>query len=884
MVLRKLAIANFSVHKVRVALTVAAIALSVGLVVAVTTGYSSVEGSAYEFLAQFMGTTDAAITRRSDIRGGIGESLLNEIARDPDVEHVDGQLEIGAALIDSQGKPVAGLPAQVRGIRRPEDKRVESLRLREGEWFNTADGNVAVIDQVAKEKLKAGVGDTIMLPGLDQKLPLKVVGVIHKPGIFALHIQSIYVPLRTLQKFVIPDNPHQVNAIFVDLKPNRDADAFARRWQPRLAEIDPLLKLKLAGETHKEMDRNLEGIHVLSYLGGTVSMLAATFIVFSSLSMGVTERQRGLAMMRAIGAFKSHLALLVLLEGALLATAGAVIGAPFGILLVRILAAKFPLIFTSGVVTSWGGIAFAVIGSIVAALLASLLPAWSATRVDPLEAMSPLAAVPRSRVPWKFAIAGAILVLIDPILVFAPLGRPISFFGHFVLGLPCLMLGYFLLAPMFVFIVERLIGPIAAAAFGLRFSMLRQQLSGGIWRAAGTSAALMVGLAILVVMHTQGRTALAAWKLPNKFPDVFITGYRPGGFQVGDQKKIAQVEGIDRLMPILYSPTLLIKSFFSFRGAEVLPDATLFIGVDPDKAFDMMELMFIDEQGRQVPSAERQRRADHARQMLKKGRHIVVTSEFQELRGLHTGDRITLNTPKHGEMEYTIAGVVWSPGIDVFVAFFDLGQQMEQRTAASVFGSLEDARNDFDLTGAYLFAADLKPGLDKQVLVERINSALAAKGFAAYDIRQIKYEITLGFQRMLLLVSTIAFAAMAVASLGVTNTIMASVRSRRWQFGILRSVGVTRDGLLRLVLAEAALLGIVGVGLGLAAGFEMAVDAKQLWGMILGFKPPTQVPWEMVLIGVTVIMTISLTASLFPALSVARAEPLELLQSGRAAG
>ena len=49
-----------------------------------------------------------------------------------------------------------------------------------------------------------------------------------------------------------------------------------------------------------------------------------------------------------------------------------------------------------------------------------------------------------------------------------------------------------------------------------------------------------------------------------------------------------------------------------------------------------------------------------------------------------------------------------------------------------------------------------------------------------------------GLQRLLLLVSTVAFAAMAVASLGVTNTIMASIRSRRWQFGILRSIGVTR--------------------------------------------------------------------------------------------
>src|SRR5438874_12780204 len=98
----------------------------------------------------------------------------------------------------------------------------------------------------------------------------------------------------------------------------------------------------------------------------------------------------------------------------------------------------------------------------------------------------------------------------------------------------------------------------------------------------------------------------------------------------------------------------------------------------------------------------------------------------------------------------------------------------------------------------------------------------------AGDVRHIKYMIEQTFRRLLLLVSTVAFCAIAVASLGVTNTIMASIRSRRWQFGILRSIGVTRSGLLRLVLAEAVLLGLVGVGLGLAAGLQMSIDAHQL--------------------------------------------------------
>jgi len=146
----------------------------------------------------------------------------------------------------------------------------------------------------------------------------------------------------------------------------------------------------------------------------------------------------------------------------------------------------------------------------------------------------------------------------------------------------------------------------------------------------------------------------------------------------------------------------------------------------------------------------------------------------------------------------------------------------------------------------------------------------------------VKHAITQAFGQVLLLVSSVAFAAMGVASLGVTNTIMASIRSRRWQFGILRSIGATRSQLLRLVLAEAALLGLVGCGLGLAAGALMSFNARGFSRHTIGYVPPLDVPWNIVWIGTGLVMLIAILASLWPAASVARAEPLRLLQAGRA--
>ena len=229
-------------------------------------------------------------------------------------------------------------------------------------------------------------------------------------------------------------------------------------------------------------------------------MTAATFIVFSALSMGVTERQRTLAMMRAIGAYRSQLGRLVIIEGIVLAAAGVIAGIPLGMLWTKITVWKFPDLFAAGMTVSPGGLLLASLGSIIAALLASFLPAWQAMRVSPLEAMTPLAA-PESRFGiFAFAAIGLVLIALDPLILFGPLPRDAVFYAHFAVGLPCDMIGYFLLAPAFVWVTEWTAGPIVAVMFGVRFAILRQQLSGGIWRAAGTCAALMVGLAILVVL------------------------------------------------------------------------------------------------------------------------------------------------------------------------------------------------------------------------------------------------------------------------------------------------------------------------------------------------------------------------------------------------
>ncbi len=509
MFLFRLTLSNFKVRKMRMLLTVAAIALSVSLVVAVTSGYKSLQASALMFLTRYMGAYDAVISPSNELQGFVPEKLVKEVAADSAVRQAIGRLEserlldraAGAALpakspdrVASGTVPPEKIGVNLIGVRRPGDTGVNSLDLTDGHWFDTPDGNVAVADQVAAERLGLGIGDSVKLPGL-HPISVKIVAIVHKPEFFADRWATIYLPIETLQRLAGEDHPPLISRIGIYLRDGANFDAFKRRWTDRLAQIDPNLHVRMRRENTGELEKNLRGVQILSYVAGSIAMLTAMFIIFSALSMGVTERQRTLGMLRAVGAVKSQVFQLVLLEGLFLAAMGIVIGIPMGMAWIKLLQERYKEHFSAGVVFNPLGMFFAAGGSLLTALFASLLPAWWASRVNPLEAMN-AHNVPRStRPPLGWATLGIVLICVDPAVLFSPVeslfqslglqdprndAETFQFAAHFALGLPGIMLGFFLLAPLFVWVVERVVAPPLALSFALPIQLLRQQLSTGI--------------------------------------------------------------------------------------------------------------------------------------------------------------------------------------------------------------------------------------------------------------------------------------------------------------------------------------------------------------------------------------------------------------------
>lgn len=134
--------------------------------------------------------------------------------------------------------------------------------------------------------------------------------------------------------------------------------------------------------------------------------------------------------------------------------------------------------------------------------------------------------------------------------------------------------------------------------------------------------------------------------------------------------------------------------------------------------------------------------------------------------------------------------------------------------------------------------------------------------------------------------SRLPIFALLLSALAVANTVMASIRSRRWEFGILRGLGLTRSRLLRLLLADAIVIAtaatLVSLIFGIVSGYCVAGIAR-VASSTRGLPIDLVVPWADVGVGIALTFAITLAATLPPAMKAARHEPLALLQEGRAA-
>ncbi len=697
------------------------------------------------------------------------------------------------------------------------------------------------------------------LTAYERSLTLRVVGIAEQPPLGGR--PQLFMDLGDLQR--LTGREGRLSSIDLVLDPEADAEALSQVWNELVPDT---LLVQTTARITSSLDKNLKSSQLGFLIASLLAFLSASFIVMTGLTTDIAERQRELAVIRCIGSNRLQLAEAQLVLGGLIGIGGALVGVPLGISMAWGIALLFPSAIPSGLIVPWVGVGLAAIGSIGSGLAGALIPAWNAARLSPLKAMGVRSRPVRAKGVAIVSAVGLVGIGLHLALILAPIDKQLVFWLYALVGLPAMFVGYFMLSVPLTLLVIASLGRGLSAVFRLPPSLLVRSVAGTPYRYGFTAGAMMTGLALMVSIWSNGGAVLRDWLGRMEFPDAFVSG--------PDLNPLAQ-ETLDALPHVTNTCRITLEIVDldpeAGFGVRALQDyKTTFIGFEPDRFFEMTRLQWV------------QGSVETALPRLLEGGTVIVAREFLVASGLGVGKTFRCFDREGNLHEFEIVGVVTSPGLDIASRFFNIGETYTHQAVHAVFASIDDMRERFGSDRTHLIQVNLSRDYTDDEALAAIREAMA--GFGVLDVgsgRQIKEGIRTFATGTLLVFSVIAVAAMVVACFGVANLIVAAIEGRRFEFGVLRSVGGSRGMLVRLVLSEATLIAIVASIVGTMMGLQSALGGRRIYELMLGIEFSVRPPVVAILLGCLAVLVLTLAAAGPAAWRLNRQGPRELLASTR---
>ncbi|MEO6326836.1 MAG: FtsX-like permease family protein, partial [Thermoanaerobaculia bacterium] len=177
-------------------------------------------------------------------------------------------------------------------------------------------------------------------------------------------------------------------------------------------------------------------------------------------------------------------------------------------------------------------------------------------------------------------------------------------------------------------------------------------------------------------------------------------------------------------------------------------------------------------------------------------------------------------------------------------------------------------------------AVTLEPGLSPQEGARRIQQAVRKRFVLRVQTNgALRRHVLKVFDRTFAVTYALEAVALAVAVLGVFNTLLALVLERRREIGLLRVLGASTSRVARAVRLEAAAIGGLGALLGLAAGAAMSVVLVRVINkQSFGWTIDTHWPWGFLAAAISLVLVTTAAAAHHPARLAAAIDPAAALQ------
>ena len=168
-------------------------------------------------------------------------------------------------------------------------------------------------------------------------------------------------------------------------------------------------------------------------------------------------------------------------------------------------------------------------------------------------------------------------------------------------------------------------------------------------------------------------------------------------------------------------------------------------------------------------------------------------------------------------------------------------------------------------------------------LVADTEKKLKDLGFGAFSLLDVSKSLLTFFRVLDLLLGIFSSLALAVATLGIVNTLVMAVLERRREIGVLKALGAADRDVKQLFFVEAGVMGLFGGMLGTVLGWLIGRTLSfgtnvYLHRQNLPSVNISSVPMWLVLGGIGFAVVVSLVAGLYPASRAARLDPVQALR------
>jgi putative ABC transport system permease protein len=817
-------------HRLRLVLTGLAIALGVAFMSGSLVFSATLTHSLDSLFTQASTGTDVEVTHTtpggSTVTGSpaqpVPASVLATVRRVPGVAAADGQISAQAVLLGRDGKPL-GAPFGV-ALSWPADSPFQAAFSGRTGQPPTGPGQV-MIDQASARRGHFTVGDPISIAIAGHAVSFTVTGITGYGSGDSIGGGSMAIfSLGTAQRLF--GKAGEFDQIAVKAAPGVSADELKNRIAAVLPADDEAVTAASAAASAAQQVNGQLGILRDFFLGfAGIAVFVGAFVIWNTFSILVGQRTRELALTRALGASAGQVFRSVLAEAAIVGVAASVAGAGLGLLLARGLATllnSFGLSLPiSGLAVPATGLALSIGVGIAVTVVASVAPAWRATRVAPVQAMRD--AVPESA-PFsgRRLLSGLVLTAAGVAVLLAGIfgGGGIAFTAAGAAG--CFV-GVTALAPLVVRPLAYLSGAPLARLPGQVGVLARGNTMRNPRRTSATAAALMIGLAVITGTSVLVSSARAT-----------ITG---------------QINAASRTQFYVQAAN---------SGTGLTPELAPIIARQPG----VLAVTEVRQTDATVAGAAH-RNVD--------GIDPSAIGQFTDL-DVTEGNVAALTAPN----TIMVSGTGWKLGQTLQVQFGAYGVYPLRVVATFA--------NPGPLSGYLVsnstLAADSGVRADNVDLVRAPASArgpiqAALTGYpGAQLLDQTGYiaNQTAMLNTLLTLITAMLILAIVIALLGVVNTLALSVSERTREIGLLRAIGMRRGQLRQMVAAESMIISVIGallgtiLGLGLGAALAVALTRSQ--------QATIAIPVGQLLIYILATAAAGVLASIGPARRAARLDML----------